>query len=279
MNLRHIRTIAFTCFAALSAVASLLLLEGLTEGLLPWTQLGCPGCPETSPDYPIQLMRWHGAAHGALLGVLFTGALVGLLWRARQRPLLVQFYVLGHLVLLAGFLPFRPSSTPEAQMFRFSIEVLVALALLCALYPDPRQLLRFGGAAPTPRLVAAALGATVVMVPFAVQHLQWQLTDVGGASATESRWIESVILAACLVLATVLIASRRPGWQALGVITSLAYIYLGLAAIAVPDQPGSWGTLGGVVSIAGGLAYAGVILTEARRGGEVATLRPTPVTV
>jgi hypothetical protein len=187
----------------------------------------------------------------------------------------VQFYVLGHLVLLASFLPFSPSSTPEAQMLKFSIEVLVALALMCARYPDPRQSL--GGAAPSPRLVAAALGATIVMVPFTVQHLQWQITRVGGASATESRWIESVILAACLVLASVLTASRRPGWQALGMITSLAYIYLGFAVIAVPDQPGSWGVLGGVAAIAGGLVYAGVLVAEARRGSEVPTLRPTVV--
>src|SRR5215470_3528591 len=108
MHPRRIRTIAFTCFVGLSAVVSLLLLEGLTEGLLPWIQLGCPGCPEASLDYPIQLMRWHGAEHGALLGVLFTGALVGLLWRGARRPLLLQFYALGHVVLLLGYLAFRP---------------------------------------------------------------------------------------------------------------------------------------------------------------------------
>jgi hypothetical protein len=278
MHAPQIRSIAFTCFAALSAAASLLLLEGLTEGLLPWTQLGCPGCPEASPDYPIQLMRWHGAEHGALLGVLFTGALLGLLWRARQRPLLVQFYVLGHLALLAGFLPFRPASTPEAHMLAFSVEVVVALALLCVLYPDARQLLSFRAAAPAPRLVAGAVASTIVMVPFGLQRLQWQLTGVGGVSAMESRWIESVILAACLILASVLTASRRPGWQTLGTITSLAYLYLGLAAIAVPDQPGSWGVLGGGVSIAGGLVYAAVVLAEARRGSPVATLRPASAT-
>jgi len=277
MHPSRIRTIAFTCFVGLSAVASLLLLEGLTEGLLPWIQLGCPGCPEGSPDYPIQLMRWHGAEHGALLGVLFTGALVGLLWRARLRSMLVQFYVLGHLALVAGFLPFRPASTPAAQMIAFTIEVFVALALMCTLYPGSRKLLSFNGAAASPRLVAAAIVSAVVMVPYAVQHLQWQLAGVGGASATESRWIESVILAACLVLASAMTATRRPGWQALGIITSLAYIYLGAAAIAVPDQPGSWGIPGGAAAIAAGLAYAGIIFAEARRGSVIASLTPTVV--
>jgi hypothetical protein len=116
------------------------------------------------------------------------------------------------------------------------------------------------------------------MVPLAVQRLQWQLAGVGGASATESRWIESVILAVCLVLASAMTASRRPGWQALGIVTSLAYVYLGVAAIAVPDQPGSWAIPGGIASVMGGLAYAGVIFTEARRGHVVATLSPRVVT-
>jgi hypothetical protein len=273
MNLGRVRTIAFTFLAGAAALASLLLLEGLTEGLLPWIQLGCPGCPDDAANYPIQLLRWHGAEHGVLLGILFTGALIGLLWRARQRPLLLQFYVLGHLALIAGFLPFRPASTPEARMIAFSIEVLFTTAVMCALYPESRQLFSFRGANPTPRLVGAALATAVVMVPLGLQRLLWQIEGVGGVSASESRWAESVILAVCLILASAMTATRRPGWQALGVITSLAYIYLGVAAIAVPDQPGSWGIPGGIASIAGGLLYAGIIFVEARRSPAVARLR------
>src|SRR5579859_4298801 len=271
MKVQRIRTIVFTAFSGLVAVASWLLLEGLTEGLLPWVQLGCPGCPENAVAYPIELLRWHGAEHGAMLGVLFAGALVGLLWRARERPLLLQFYVLGHLTLIAGFLPFRPASTPPGQMIAFAIEVIVTLALMCALYPAPRKLFSFSGAAFSPRLGAAALASAAIMGTVALQHLHWQLAGFGGASASESRWAESVILSVCLILASVLTATRRPGWQALGVITSLAYVYLGIAAIAVPDQPGSWGMLGGIASIAGGLAYAAVIFAEARPGAPVAT--------
>jgi hypothetical protein len=271
MNVQRIRTIVFTMFAGLVAVASWVMLEGLTEGLLPWVQLGCPGCPDNKASYPIELLRWHGAEHGALLGVLFAGALVGLLWQARERPLLLQFYVLGHLTLILGFLPFPPASTPEGQMIAFSLEVVITLALICALYPAPRELLNFSGARSSPRLMAAAVASAAIMGTMALQHLQWQLAGFGGTSASESRWAESVILSLCLIFASVLIATRRPGWQALGVITSLAYIYLGIAAIAVPDQPGSWGPPGGIAAIAGGLAYAAVILSEARRGAALAT--------
>jgi hypothetical protein len=278
MKVQRIRTVVFTAFAGLVAVASWLLLEGLTEGLLPWVQLGCPGCPENNGSYPIGLLRWHGAEHGALIGILFTGALVGLLWRTRQRALLLQFYVVGHLILVAGFLPFRPASTSEGQMIAFSIEVVITLALMCALYPAPRELLSFSGAQSSPRLIAAAVVAVAILGTVALQHLQWQLAGFGGASASESRWAESVILSVCVISASVLTATRRPGWQALGLITSLAYIYLGLAAIAVPDQPGSWGIPGGVAAIAGGLAYAAVIFTEARRGAVVATAKTRAAT-
>jgi hypothetical protein len=278
MNFQRIRTIVFTAFAGLVALASWVILEGLTEGLLPWVQVGCPGCPESNPSYPIELMRWHGAEHGATLGVLFAGALVGLLWRARERPLLLQFYVLGHLILIAGYLPFRPASTPPGQMIAFSIEVVITLALMCALYPAPRKLFSFSGVSFSPRLSAAAVASAAIMGTVGLQHLQFQLAGVGGASASESRWIESVILSVCLISASVLTATRRPGWQALGVITSLAYIYLGIAAIAVPDQPGSWGIPGGIASIAGGLAYAAVIFAEARRGAAVATPKPRAAT-
>jgi hypothetical protein len=276
MKVQRIRTIVFTAFAALVAVASWLLLEGLTEGLLPWVQLGCPGCPENNPSYPIELLRWHGAEHAALIGILFTGALVGLVWGTCQRALLLQFYVLGHLILVAGFLPFRPASTSEGQLIAFSIEVIVTLALLCALYPAPRELLSFSGAQSSPRLIAAAVVSAAIMGTVALQHLQWQLAGFGGASASESRWAESVILSVCLISASVMTATRRPGWQALGLITSLAYIYLGIAAIAVPDQPGSWGIPGGIVAIAGGFAYVGLVFREARRGPLAAALSATP---
>jgi hypothetical protein len=61
MLLQRLQTITFTFFAGLFALASLLLLEGLTEGLMPWVTLGCPGCPDAGVAYPIDLMRWHGA--------------------------------------------------------------------------------------------------------------------------------------------------------------------------------------------------------------------------
>jgi hypothetical protein len=38
-------------------------------------------------------------------------------------------------------------------------------------------------------------------------------------------------------------------------ITGLALLYLGAAAIAIPDHDGSWGVTGGMIAGFGGLAY------------------------
>src|SRR5215211_5256981 len=86
--------------AWLFALAGFLMQEALTEGLLPWKTVGCPGCPEGAAAYDIGVMRWYGAEHGATLAFLFSGSLIALLWRARAKPLLLQFYALGHLLLV-----------------------------------------------------------------------------------------------------------------------------------------------------------------------------------
>jgi hypothetical protein len=81
-----------------------------------------------------------------------------------------------------------------------------------------------------------------------------------------------VVLTIVLVLAGVSAATRRPGWRALGFLTGLTYLYLGAAAISLPNQVGSWGTVGGIAGMLGGLAFIVVTLWEA---GAI-TARPAP---
>jgi hypothetical protein len=88
------------------------------------------------------------------------------------------------------------------------------------------------------------------------------------------RWAESIDLALTLIVAGLLTATRRPGWRELGIITGLAYLYLAAAALAVPDQAGSWGVAGGIASVLGGLAYIGATLVEARRDSSEPTQAP-----
>ena len=65
----------------------------------------------------------------------------------------------------------------------------------------------------------------------------------------------STILALLLVLGGLLSATKRAGWNVLGNIVGIALLYLGVAAIVAPDSPGSWGLVGGIFSMIGGIAY------------------------
>jgi hypothetical protein len=57
------------------------------------------------------------------------------------------------------------------------------------------------------------------------------------------------------------------------VITGLAFLYLGLAALAIPDHDGSWGVTGGVLATLGGLAYLATVFVDQRHSGELSPMR------
>jgi hypothetical protein len=44
--------------------------------------------------------------------------------------------------------------------------------------------------------------------------------------------------------------SKGSGWRVLGVIVGIDVFCIGVAALTIPDQSRSWGTIGGVLSIA-----------------------------
>jgi drug/metabolite transporter (DMT)-like permease len=58
-----------------------------------------------------------------------------------------------------------------------------------------------------------------------------------------------------LALAGLLAATRRPGWRVLAGAVTAVYAYIGLASILLPNQPNSWGLIGGVASLAAACAY------------------------
>jgi hypothetical protein len=77
------------------------------------------------------------------------------------------------------------------------------------------------------------------------------------------------LLAALLVLAGVLSSTKRPGWQLLGLITGVTYLYLGSMALLLPGYAGSWGVTGGVLGLLAGLGYLTATLVEARKARQV----------
>lgn len=264
---RNWRIIAFTFFTGLFAVASFVVLEGFTEGLMPWHTIGCPGCME-GIGYDPATMRWHGAEHGATVGLLFGGSLVLLLWKAVEKPLLLQFYALGHLALAAGYglLPV-PGEPFSLSGFAFITAIMVVpAAVLISLYPNRRELLRLrsGEGFSVPMLALTAV-SSVFLLPVAWVNIGRQLEGALGAHAVAGRWGGAAIIVACLIIAGLLASTKRPGWKALGGLLGVTFLYLGAAAITVPSQPGSWGVLGGVLALAAGAGYLAVVLREGRK--------------
>ena len=244
---RDWRTILFVVVAA--PFTFLTLTEGLDGVLQLWgVQLGNP---PLGPD----IHRWHDAQWGALFGLLLGGSLLALLWRPRTKPLLMQFFVLG---LAALTLLSTPWGGWDIPIF------LAPFLLVIAAYPAPRALLDFSRKEPLSRLLLAlSLLAAVLMFPDTWRSLLLQLANTD-EHAQEGYWITVVILAIVLILGGVLAATKRPGWQALGIITGLAFLNLGVAAITVPNQPGSWGVVGGIGSLLGGLAFIAATMWESR---------------
>jgi hypothetical protein len=178
-----------------------------------------------------------------------------LAWRPLARPLLLQFLALALVVDLVVNAPFVPGI----------IVGYSPLLLLLVVYPEPRWLLIPIWRGPLDRrLLALAVAAGVVLVPSMWQALQAQ---VAGADelALNYGWASTVEHLVNLWLIALLAASRRPGSTLLALLAAACLLYLGVVAIGVPGNPGSWGFSGGAIAIAGGAGYLALTLPALRR--------------
>ena len=116
-------------FRLVAGLCAGLLLASYGVGLLaPWFDLS----DYRGMGYQAAIHRWHDAQSGGLVGVLLAGSLLGLLWRPRAQPLLLQFVALVTVGMAAA----------GAQLAPRGPALLAALAALCvAIYPAPRELL------------------------------------------------------------------------------------------------------------------------------------------
>jgi hypothetical protein len=193
---------------------------------------------------------------GAVTGLFEGGVLLTLLWRPRENPLLIQFMASVVIGAALTVLPFEPSL----------LFVIVMLTLVVIAYPSPRALLDFSREGPISRpLLALSLIAALLLVPYIVRLTLWQLQSFGGEQATANQWISDVEHSVFLLLATILTCTQRPGWRTLGTLTGVVLLYLGVAALALPGYPGSWGITGGILALIGGMLYLIVTMSEARK--------------
>lgn len=79
-------------------------------------------------------------------------------------------------------------------------------------------------------------------------------------------WAGTVEHLCNLWLMALLAAARQRGSFLLARLVGACLLCLGMAAIAVPGNPGSWGLAGGAVAIAGGAAYLAMTGHASRRG-------------
>ena len=249
-------------------VAGLLALLALYAGVFNLLLL-----PDQS-GFPSEVHLWHQAQSGALIALLLGDSLLALLWRPQRKPLLAQFVILSLAIFSLGF--------ATVSGFGFLPIVLgigiVLIGIFAAAYPSLRGLVSFSReGAFSLTLLALSLLAAVFLAPIAWRelHYQWAGAIAHDEHALNYHWLTSVFLAVLLVLAGVLSSTKRPGWQVLGIITGVTYLYLGSMALLLPYYAGSWGVIGGVMGLFAGLGYMTATLVEARKSRQ-ATPSTTP---
>lgn len=192
---------------------------------------------------------WHIAELVALLGILLGGTLLSLMHRPQDKPLLAQFFVISMVLCAIGIMPFEIKAGA----------LLIIMVLFIAAFPRFRALLSFSRQGPISlSLLWFSLLLAFFLAPIAWRELQWQIIGMseGDTHALALHWIGSVLLMALLVLAGVLSATRRPGWEALGIITGVTYCFLGVTAMILQDAyAGSWSGGLGLIAIIAGVWY------------------------
>ena len=217
--------------------------------------------------------RWHEAQSGAFMVIIFGGSLLTLLWRPQSKPLLMQFIVLSIGIVSIAF-----ATVSGAGFTPIVLAIgIVLIGILVAAYPRPRDLLdiRRKGSLSYP-LLAITFVAAILLAPIIARELNYQILGMTqqDVHALNYHWLTSVVLALLLILGGSLSATKRPGWQALGFIVGIAYLYLGSMALMLPDYAGSWGTIGGVLGLLAGLSYITITLLEVQRTRKAARVSP-----
>ena len=247
-------------FRILAVLVGLFFAVNLTAAAQPWIP-SAPGPPTTHPI----LERWSIPFAAGIDGISAL-VLLYFAWRPRQPPLFLQYFALVIVIFIVVTTPFEPA---------LGIAVIAALPL--AAYPWPRQLLvppwRDGVRWP---LLALAVLAGALLLADAWLALQAQIHHTDELARTTADYATNVehLLGLCAVM--LLVASRRPGRILLAVMLAADLLYLGVVAITVPNAPGSWGPIGGALSLLIGLVYLLDVANEFRQRRNQATILVRP---
>jgi hypothetical protein len=229
-------------FRVLAVLAALFFLTNIQAAVSPWGPVMNLG--ESDFLHP-GLHRWSDGLAGGpdlMVALLF----LAMAWRPVYAPLFLQWFVVAMIVFFAANGPFAGPGI---------VIVSVPILLVLIAFPWPRALLMspWRDGVQWPTLVLTVLAAALI-VPDAWHALSQQIQ--GTSELARNNDLASNAEHDINLLLVGLAASMlRPGRQVLGTLVGLVYAYLGIAAISIPNNPGSWGVVGGGLAIAAGCVY------------------------
>lgn len=264
-----VRGALFRVVAALIVLVFVVLFRGLESMLAPWIVF--PDPVDHGWDRTPELHRLGDAYAGGLFVILMAGSLISLFHRPREKPALMQFYVITGTFIVLSSVPLGANrdsgENPLAALLGTAMELLVLVASVAVAYPAFRALFRFSREGPAGRaLLALAVPAAALLGLWAFGMARWHYAGGYIEGPLEEDWMSAVYAGFALVAAIALVVAKRPGWRTLAILAGVMLAYMGAASIALPQYVGSWGVFGGAAAILGGLAFVAAALLEARAG-------------
>jgi hypothetical protein len=254
-----------TLMRVVAGLAGAFFLFTIPQAISPWGALHVGTGVRALP-----LHRWSSAlAGGPDLGS--AAVLFYLVWRPLRAPIALQSLALGVLVFLGANGPFVPSFVTWAW-------IAIPVILVLALYPKPRELLIAPWSAGVNwPLLGLGLLVAIFLLPDAAIAVAAQIRHADVLAASGYNWASNAEHLIHLSLIAMLAGMYRPGARVLGMVAGAVIAFLGAAAIAVPNDPGSWGTLGGGLAVVVGVAIAATTAYERRRRGDAERFSLQPV--
>jgi hypothetical protein len=211
--------------------------------------------------------RVHDIGFGVTYGLLTATAFFALVTRrGRRTSVFAQIAAVAAAVIVASLL-----STNFGYAI-IGVALVVAVAILVALLPGRL------GALGRDIDISLVLSAFVVIsaVPLLSAAMTWARYQRDGSPldphVAESHWTTMAAMALAVLLVSALASTRPPGWRFTAWCASAGMVAYGIASIVFArfpgtdsPYPGSEGIGWGVVSVAGGAAFAVLAEWEVRR--------------
>ena len=232
------RSVLYIVIAVLTIIAYMIKFGGIAI-VSPFVNLPLDPGPA--------IHRWHYTMIGAHIALLSAGCVVITLVRPTTKSGVLQFLLLNAVIAALGLTILEGPAV--------GLIFLIPPILLIATYPYIRALLRLTREGTVSKLL---LGLSLVLT----LRLQVLSHDI---HAQLGHYFLVALTEIVLVLGAVFSSLKVPGWRALGILTSVTLAYLGLAAVLIPEQTNSWGTLPGILALLGALLFNVAVVYEGRK--------------